>query len=306
MQSQRFRSGQIETRVELECKPVRSGRMECAGAWKGVRKERRTGEQGLVCIAMTSGPGGRGETAGRFAVMMAGHTTPDMEARWGDYGQMAVRLLKEEGETWDTFYVCDAQLPSDAQLQSYNGIVITGSKHDAHGEDGWIKELRELMGKAAGRGQRILGICFGCQLLAIALGGLSGRAGINELGTKVLQAEPSLQQMRYGAGYRTGDRFPIVESHQDAISRLPSGAVLLAKSGNTPVEMWALSDNVLGIQGHPEFSSEFTQALLRYRLDLGILTAQQVEAAEAALEHQPVSVEESERMRRLCVSFLKL
>lgn len=65
----------------------------------------------------------------------------------------------------------------------------------------------------------------------------------------MLEVEATLPKKRYGSGYRTGERFPIVESHQDAISRLPPGADLLAKSGNTPVEIWAYGDNVLAIQG---------------------------------------------------------
>jgi hypothetical protein len=52
--------------------------------------------------------------------MMAGHTSPDMEARWGDYGCMAADLLQEGDEVWDSFYVCDGQLPTDEELQTYD------------------------------------------------------------------------------------------------------------------------------------------------------------------------------------------
>lgn len=56
------------------------------------------------------------------------------------------------------------------------GIVITGSKHDAFADDPWIVKLRQYMRQEADRGQRILGICFGAQLLAVSLGGKAGLA----------------------------------------------------------------------------------------------------------------------------------
>ena len=54
------------------------------------------------------------------------------------------------------------------------GIAITGSKHDAFAGDPWIVRLRECMQKQAAQGKKLLGLCFGAQLLAVALGGRAG------------------------------------------------------------------------------------------------------------------------------------
>lgn len=61
-------------------------------------------------------------------------------------------------------------------VQNFDGIVITGSKHDAFGDDPWIVKLRYLMKREAARKQQILGLCFGAQLLAVALGGKAGNS----------------------------------------------------------------------------------------------------------------------------------
>ncbi len=55
-------------------------------------------------------------------------------------------------------------------------ICVTGSKHDAYAKDEWNLKLQELLCTAFDRQQRILGICFGCQTMAIVLGGRVGES----------------------------------------------------------------------------------------------------------------------------------
>lgn len=54
--------------------------------------------------------------------MMCGHTTPEVEARWGDYGDMAQQLLSECGkpESWKKYNVCDGQFPTDEEFSRFN------------------------------------------------------------------------------------------------------------------------------------------------------------------------------------------
>ena len=54
------------------------------------------------------------------------------------------------------------------------GIVVTGSASDSFSDEPWIVRLRGVLAAAAGRGQSILGVCFGCQIMALALGGRAG------------------------------------------------------------------------------------------------------------------------------------
>ena len=100
-----------------------------------------------------------------------------VEAEWGDYGDMAQHILEDKNslEDWQKFCVCDNQFPTEEELERAEGIVITGSKHDAFADDPWIVKLRYLMQREAARKQRILGLCFGAQLLAVALGGKAGK-----------------------------------------------------------------------------------------------------------------------------------
>ena len=54
------------------------------------------------------------------------------------------------------------------------GIVVTGSASDSFGTDPWIVRLRDELAAAVRRKQKILGVCFGCQIMAIVLGGSAG------------------------------------------------------------------------------------------------------------------------------------
>ena len=72
---------------------------------------------------------------------------------------------------------------SDSMVQSgvlsrkmhiLQGIIVTGSASDSFSNEPWIVRLREVLGKAAERKQKILGICFGCQVMALVLGGQAG------------------------------------------------------------------------------------------------------------------------------------
>jgi hypothetical protein len=106
---------------ELYNKVGRDALRGCGELCLDVRRAARAGpgNEGTAETGSSERQEGAG-AGGRYAIMMAGHTTPEMEAQWGDYGHMAQRLLGERGEAWDIFYVCDAQFPSDAELRSYD------------------------------------------------------------------------------------------------------------------------------------------------------------------------------------------
>ena len=135
----------------------------------------------------------------KYAILMAGHTNPQLEDKYGDFGQMTRELLQdgEQLEEWTLFSTCDGQFPPTDQLTDFQvrlraklaetdipiritspvyvqGIVVTGSPKDAFSQEIYIAELRQMISKAAGNKQKILGLCFGSQAAAIALGGQAG------------------------------------------------------------------------------------------------------------------------------------
>lgn len=107
----------------------------------------------------------------RFAVLVTGHPSPFSQAKYGGYGAMLRDLLRDPGDTWDTFHVLDGVFPSPQQLHVYRGVVLTGSPHDAHGNQDWILQLCDTLRYLHHKRKKVLGICFGHQVLSSALGG---------------------------------------------------------------------------------------------------------------------------------------
>lgn len=101
----------------------------------------------------------------RFGVLLCAEDSEYVKTKYGGYFGVFVEMLAEEGETWDMFRVVAGQFPDDKEIELYDGFVITGSCNDAHGNDVWICKLLSLINKLNSMKKRLLGICFGHQVI---------------------------------------------------------------------------------------------------------------------------------------------
>ena len=167
------------------------------------------------------------------------------------------------------FDVNDGQLPPDrfgdadpSADDRFDGVVVTGSAASAYWDEPWIDETREWVRKAHERGLPVLGVCFGHQLLASALGGRVEEMPEYEIGYRSVErtAEtPLLSGM--------ADDFTVFTTHGDRVASLPDGAEVFAEN-DYGIHGFRVG-NAFGVQFHPEYDMETAESVTRSKEFLG-------------------------------------
>ncbi|KAI6701605.1 hypothetical protein NL676_015929 [Syzygium grande] len=235
----------------------------------------------------------------RFAVLLCAEDSEYMRRQYGGYHGVFRGMLAEDGEAWDVYRAAAGDLPGDGQIGLYDGFVITGSCSDAHGDDAWICRLIGLLRKLDSMKKRVLGICFGHQILGRALGGRVERAKSWDIGLRTVQLSPSFKRF---SSLELPAQLSVIECHQDELKELPAKAEVIAWSDKTGIEMFTYGDHMMGIQGHPEYTRDILVHLVDRLFLRGLITgsyADELKASMGACEP------DREAWKRLCISFLK-
>ena len=235
----------------------------------------------------------------RFAVLLCADDSDYVKKLYGGYFGMFMGMLGDDGETWDRYKVSGGEFPDDEELEYYDGFVITGSCSDAHSNDVWIVKLINLLKKLDSMKKKVLGICFGHQILCRALGGKTGRAVSGwDMGIRSVNLAPS----KLFSALKLPSRLPINECHRDEVWELPPYAEVMAWSDKTRVEMFRYGDHIMGIQGHPEYTKDVLLNIADRLLHRNLIQESQVEAAKTSVEQREP---DREAWKRLCKTFLK-
>jgi GMP synthase-like glutamine amidotransferase len=181
----------------------------------------------------------------------------------GDYADMFTAMVHQaDAETEVVLY--DARrgtLP--ARPDECDGWLCTGSSASVYDDEPWIDGLATFVREVHTARRPFVGICFGHQLIAHALGGRTERAaggwGAGALAMEVTANEPWMSPERTQA--------TLLYSHQDQVTVLPPGGRVLGSAAHCPVAMLAVDDDLVGIQAHPEFVTPYLRALLVDRVD---------------------------------------
>ncbi|RCV05201.1 hypothetical protein SETIT_1G064000v2 [Setaria italica] len=204
----------------------------------------------------------------RYALLLALWDSEYAQKVYGGYYNVFVSAFGGDGgERWDCFRVIAGEFPAPEDLASYDGFVVSGSPHDAHGDDPWIRRLCALVQALHAMEKRVLGICFGHQVLCRALGGRVGKArnGWDVGVKKVTFVQDCLEGFDFLAGdldVQLPSSASLIEVHQDEVWDTPPEATVLASSEKTRVEVFAVGEHALGIQGHPEYTTDILHNLI--------------------------------------------
>lgn len=111
----------------------------------------------------------RDEKEKRYALLQAARDSEYVKHKYGGYLNVYVAAFGDEGERWDHYMVVDGEFPSFSDLSDYDGFVISGSPYDAYGDEFWILKLCLLLRILDAMHKKVLGICFGHQVIIYIL-----------------------------------------------------------------------------------------------------------------------------------------
>jgi len=199
----------------------------------------------------------------KIGVLETGLPPEELAPDYGSYPSMVENWLKPlsaKYETEFTFYpILSGDIPQDgAQADIW---VITGSKYGVYEDHAWIKPLENLIRDAKAKGSLMIGICFGHQLIAQALGGVV-RKSDKGWGVGPHIYDTSAWPKALGD---TPASLNLQAYHQDQVEVLPEGAQTIASSDFCEHAALWYPGFAITVQGHPEFSKDYASALIESR-----------------------------------------
>lgn len=202
--------------------------------------------------------------------------------------------LVQEGVRVEVVQACFGDAVPTAVPDGVHGLLPLGGAMGANDDHvaPWLPAERALLRDAVDRGVPVLGLCLGGQLLAAATGGSVELGDVTEIGLSWVRRTPEgdADPVLGAAVPADGTDIPAAQWHQDAITRLPDGAVLLLTNPACRVQAFRLGGAAYGFQLHPEVDADAfeswalpdDEALLRSGVDM-VVASTEVRAAEADL-----------------------
>ncbi len=221
---------------------------------------------------------------------------PDIYEQHGDFEDWMVEALEVDRDLVKTIDVSQGgELPDCRHL---SGIIITGSHAMVTERHPWSDVTADWLRIAVDKQIPILGICFGHQLLAYALGGTvdympDGR----EVGTLTVHLRPEVQDDPLLHGFPAQIRVQL--SHRQAVMTLPPEVVWLGASDRVCHQAFRYGDCVWGMQFHPEFTVGVMEAYTQYAREGLVREGFDPEAIARAIEETPVGLEIMQRFASL-------
>lgn len=198
----------------------------------------------------------------KIAILKVGSTYPAIAEAHGDFEQWIARGLGLAEASLRVVDIVNGEAPP--ALGDMRGVIVTGSPAMVTERQPWSERTAAWLADAVTRDTPVLGICYGHQLLAHALG---GEVDNNPLGRQIGTVDVTLSDVaskdRLFHVLRPISHLPV--SHLQSVTRLPQGARLLATSPRDPHHAFAYGDAAWGVQFHPEFNAEITRAYIRER-----------------------------------------
>lgn len=215
----------------------------------------------------------------RLAILETDTPVPGIQAKYGSYGGVFTHLFERACGALDP----PQPLPSQLQLsfhdvvhdptshpdpESIDAVLITGSKASAFENVDWIVRLVQYVKLLLEGGRvRVIGVCFGHQIVGRALGAKVDRS---VRGWELSVVEVDLTEE--GKQFFGLEKMRIHQMHRDAVLELPNGVTNLAQTNVCSTQAFYIPKRMISVQGHPEFTGDMVREILGIRHDGKIIS----------------------------------
>ena len=216
----------------------------------------------------------------KIGILQCDDVADELQAEFCNYPAMFEAMLGEAAPHFQfvTYRVVSGEFPDS--IDGCDGYITTGSRYGVNDDSPWVDELEKFVADLDRAEKKFVGICFGHQMLAKALGG------------KVIQSDRgwavgiSSNQINVRKDWMNPDqeKLNLVVSHHDQVSQLPQKIEVLASSDFCPYYMLQYGNHMMSVQGHPEFSKAYSSALMDKRANL--IPAPRIREGKESLEDE--------------------
>ncbi|KAA0696705.1 GMP synthase [Halopseudomonas laoshanensis] len=213
----------------------------------------------------------------KIGLLQCDDVMESLQVAHGNYPEMFNELLlARHPDAQIRVYRCmDGELPQD--LNECDAYITSGSKFGVNDGLPWIDALQECIARMWEQGTPLVGVCFGHQLMAKALGGEVIKSpkgwGVGMSFNQVLVRKSWMKPWQ--------DKLDLVVSHQDQVSLLPPQAEILASSEFCPYYLVQYGQHFMSVQGHPEFCKSYSRDLMDARR--GVIAHARLREGQASL-----------------------
>jgi GMP synthase-like glutamine amidotransferase len=216
----------------------------------------------------------------KIGLLQCDHVMQENRPEFGDYSDFFGNLFHRYAPeiVLKLFDIQQDEYPEDPN--GYAGFIGTGSSRSVWENIDWIYRFKHYVHDLYANKKKFIGICFGHQMIAEALGGKCQKSergwGIGVKKVAVIQKKGWMNPMM--------DSYRLIVSHQDQISILPENSEVLGGNEHCPYSMITVGGHFLGIQAHPEFTPDYSRRLMQLRIDR--IGSQAVQEAEKTLREK--------------------
>ena len=194
----------------------------------------------------------------KIGILETGQLRDAMVGRFDPYPVMFERFVGLAGHDfeYETFCVIGGEMPPS--IYACDGWLITGSRHGVYDKLAWMAPLEDFIRELAAAQIPLIGVCFGHQIIAEALGGEVVKSdkgwGVGLHQYRIEQAHAWMETEPQQVG--------IYAYHQDQVIKCPATAQVFLSSEFCPFAGLSYGDSIISVQAHPEFEAAFENFLL--------------------------------------------